>query len=97
MPTLTIRISNVPANSSEVQYQNVYDDTLNTLTVEESPGQFSQVITIDDKRRRVSEDGDFIFAFGRKLKESITISVNGINKKYEIRDKKYKKEIIRGS
>ena len=48
MPTLTIRISNVPANSSEVQYQNVYDDTLNTLTVEESPGQFSQVITIDE-------------------------------------------------
>ena len=55
-----------------------------------------QVITIDDKRIRVSEDGDFIFAFGRKFKESITISVNGINKKYEIKDKKYKKEIIRG-
>ena len=55
-----------------------------------------QVISIDDKRIRVSEDGDFIFAFGRKFKESITISVNGINKKYEIRDKKYKKEIIRG-
>lgn len=55
-----------------------------------------QVITIDDKRIRVSEDGDFIFAFGRKFKESLTISVNGINKKYEIKDKNYKKEIIRG-
>ena len=55
-----------------------------------------KVITIDDKIIRVSEDGDFIFAFGRKFKESITISVNGINKTYEIKDKKYKKEIIRG-
>ena len=55
-----------------------------------------KIITIDDKRIRVSEEGDFIFAFGRKFKESITISVNGINKEYEIKDKKYKKEIIRG-
>jgi len=39
-----------------------------------------QVITIDDKRIRVSEDGDFIC----------------VNKKYEIKDKNYKKEIIRG-
>ena len=55
-----------------------------------------QIVTIDDKRIRVSEEGDFIFAFGRKFKESIIISVSGINKEYEIKDKKYKKEIIRG-
>ena len=55
-----------------------------------------KVITIDGKRIRVSEEGDFIFAFGRKFKEAITISVNGESKKYEIEDKTYKKEIIRG-
>ena len=55
-----------------------------------------KVITIDGKRIRVSEEGDFIFAFGRKFKEAITISVNGESKKYEIEDKMYKKEIIRG-
>ena len=55
-----------------------------------------KLITIDGKRIRVSEEGDFIFAFGRKFKESITISVNGKNKKYKIKDKTYKKEIIRG-
>ncbi len=55
-----------------------------------------QVITIDDRRIRVSDDGDFIFAFGRKFKESVTVSVNGKKKNYKIKDKKYKKEIIRG-
>ena len=55
-----------------------------------------KVITIDGKRIRVYEEGDFIFAFGRKFKEAITISVNGESKNYEIEDKTYKKEIIRG-
>ena len=48
------------------------------------------------KKINVNQDGDFIFAFGRKFKEKLKITVNGINNEFDIIDKKYKKEIIRG-
>ena len=63
MPTLTIRISNVPTYSA-VQYQNVYDNTLNAV-VQESPSQFSQVITI-------AEGMPTIFAYRWVVAENFT-------------------------
>ena len=54
------------------------------------------IIIIDEKKINVNQDGDFIFAFGRKFKEKLKITVNGINNEFDIIDKKYKKEIIRG-
>ncbi len=56
----------------------------------------NQIVKIDSKKITVTADGDFIFAFGRKYKDSVIVSINNVKKKFNVRDKKYKKEIISG-
>ena len=46
------------------------------------------------KKINVNQDGDFIFAFGRKFKEKLKITVNGINNEFDIIDKKYKRKLL---
>lgn len=51
-------------------------------------------IIIDEKIIRVSDDGFFVFAFGRDFKDHIIIAVNKSKKKIKIKQKKYKIERI---
>ncbi|MDC3091042.1 M23 family metallopeptidase [Rickettsiales bacterium] len=51
-------------------------------------------IIIDNNKIKVSSDGYFIFAFGRKFQKDLNLSINGIDKIFKIKDQKYKIEII---
>ena len=47
-----------------------------------------QEIFINKKKLNVFDDGSFIFAFGRKFDDYVSISVNGKTKKFKIKKKK---------
>jgi len=56
----------------------------------------SNSIKINGKKQKIFEDGNFIFAFGRKFSNKVLVSYNGIKKEFDIKKKKYKIEIISG-
>ena len=51
-------------------------------------------IFIQNKKINISDDGYFIFAFGREFSEDLRIKINGKEKKINIKKKKYKIERI---
>tara|TARA_Y100000991_G_scaffold186493_1_gene151075 strand:- start:25 stop:828 length:804 start_codon:yes stop_codon:yes gene_type:complete len=51
-------------------------------------------ILIDGINQKISDDGYFSYAFGRKYKDSIKLTINKKTKKITIKKKKYKIEII---
>ena len=53
-------------------------------------------IEIDGKKQEIFEDGNFIFAFGRKFGDKVSVSYNGVKKEFDIKKKKYKIEKISG-
>ena len=53
-------------------------------------------IEINGKKQKTYDDGNFIFAFGRKFSEKVLVSYNGVKKEFEIKKKKYKIEKISG-
>ena len=53
-------------------------------------------IKIGNKKLDVFDNGEFIFAFGRKHKSQVTINYNDIKKTYDVKKKKYKIERISG-
>ena len=56
----------------------------------------SNSIEINGKKQPIFEDGNFIFAFGRKFRNKLSISYNGITREFLIENKKYKIEKISG-
>ncbi len=53
-------------------------------------------IIIDNKKVEIFENGEFIFAFGRRYNSSISIVYNSKKKNYSVKKKKYKIERISG-
>lgn len=53
-------------------------------------------LKIDGKKMEVFENGEFIFAFGRKFKNKIDVDYNGKFKIFDVKKKKYKIERISG-
>ena len=53
-------------------------------------------LKIDGKKMEVFENGEFIFAFGRKFKNKIDVEYNGKFKIFDVKKKKYKIERISG-
>ncbi len=53
-------------------------------------------IKIGEKKLDIFDNGEFVFAFGRKHKSQINISYNGVNKTFAVEKKKYKIERISG-
>lgn len=53
-------------------------------------------VKINNKKIQIFEDGRFIFAFGRKFEESVKIQINNQSKNFQIKNKIYKIEKIRG-
>ncbi len=53
-------------------------------------------LKIDDKKVKIFEDGRFIFAFGRKFKKNVDIVFNGLSREFNILDKEYRIERIKG-
>jgi murein DD-endopeptidase MepM/ murein hydrolase activator NlpD len=56
----------------------------------------SDSLFIDQNKIEIFENGEFIFAFGRKFKEKLKIRYNSIIKEFSIKNKKYKIEKIKG-
>ncbi len=56
----------------------------------------NQEIKINEKKLTVYENGIFVFAFGRKFDDYVTVSINGKTKKFKVKNKKYKIERING-
>ena len=52
-------------------------------------------VFIDDKKIQISEDGYFIYAFGRNYKDTVKIRINDISTNFQIKKKKYLIEKIR--
>ena len=55
-----------------------------------------QEIKINNEKLTVYESGTFIFAFGRKFDDYVSVSINGKTKKFKVENKKYKIERISG-
>ncbi len=53
-------------------------------------------IKINGIETDIYDDGNFIFAFGRKFNDNLEISINGKKKKFNVEKKKYKIERISG-
>ena len=53
-------------------------------------------IKIGNKKLDIFDNGEFIFAFGRKHKSEVIISYNDVKKTYVVKKKKYKIERISG-
>ena len=53
-------------------------------------------VEIDGKTQVILDDSYFIFAFGRKFKDTVEIKVNGIKEVFKVKKKKYKIERISG-
>ena len=53
-------------------------------------------VIIDEKIKTIFDDGFFIHALGRKSKDEIEITINGIKQKFDVKKKKYKIERISG-
>lgn len=53
-------------------------------------------LRIENKKIRIFDNGEFIYAFGRKFDEKITIEFNGSKKIIEVENKNYKIEKIDG-
>ena len=51
-------------------------------------------ITVDKKKIMVFENGEFVFAFGRKFKQSVAIIYNTTEKNFSVKKKEYKIERI---
>ena len=47
-------------------------------------------VEIDGKTQVILDDSYFIFAFGRKFKDTVEIKVNGIKEVFKVKKKKYK-------
>ena len=47
-------------------------------------------IEIDGKKQEIFEDGNFIFAFGRKFGDKVSVSYNGVKKEFDIKKKNTK-------
>ncbi len=58
--------------------------------------KFKGNIKINNKKVKTFDDGRFIFAFGRKSKNTIKLDINGETREFEIKKKKYKIENIKG-
>ena len=53
-------------------------------------------LEIDNKKIEIFDEGVFIYAFGRKYNDSVSISHNGKKRKFKVLNKKYKIENIKG-
>jgi len=53
-------------------------------------------IQINQRKIEIYEDGNFIYAFGRKFDNNFEVSINGNKKRFNIEKKKYKVELING-
>ena len=51
---------------------------------------YSNSIEVDGKKQKIFEDGNFIFAFGRKFSNKVLLSYNGIKKEFDIKKKNTK-------
>ena len=56
----------------------------------------SDELKIDGKKMEVFQNGEFIFAFGRKFKSQINVQYNDKSRIFDIKKKKYKIERING-
>ncbi len=56
----------------------------------------TDTVKIGKKKLKIFSDGEFIFAFGRKYKDFVTVFFNDKNKQFKIKKKKYKIERIQG-
>ena len=54
------------------------------------------LIKINQSKIQIYEDGNFIYAFGRKFDNNFEISINGKKKRFDVEKKKYKVELING-
>ena len=88
---LSISFTDVKANTFPMIYGCFCEGGIITTTVKSG-----SEVTINNKKIHVFQDGRFIFAFGRKFKESVQIQINGESKIFQIKKKEYKIENIRG-
>ena len=97
--------------SNEIIFINIYFFKFDFILADEFPDLFGcfcegglitgkinqkDKILIDGKQMKTFNNGEFIFAFGRKYKDEINIQFNDNIKTFKVKKKKYKIERISG-
>ena len=56
----------------------------------------NDILMVDNKKVEIFDTGEFVFAFGRKFKDTVTISINVNKKSFSVKNKEYLIERIDG-